>query len=118
MGNRQKFKAPVFTHRPGGKNTDHSAASGWLANVVSAVKTGTPAALKRLTIAYHGVPPHMQDLNEPTETRPSVAPTEPQDVPDADDMVRTINAESLPIAAGGSMRRQQNPDLVFGKAKP
>jgi hypothetical protein len=112
----QKFKPPVFTRRAGYKNTDHSAASGWLAKVIAAVKDGTPAALKRHAIAYHGVPPHMQDdLNAPTEPRPSVAPTEPQDVPDADDMVRTIDATQFPTAAGGSMRRQQNPDLVFGK---
>jgi hypothetical protein len=112
----EKFKPPVFTRRAGYKNTDHSAASGWLAKVVQAVKDGTPAVLKRLPIAYHGVGPHMQDdLNTPPEPRPSVAPSEPQDVPDADDMVRTYSAEQYPTAAGGSMQRQQNPDLVFGK---
>jgi hypothetical protein len=95
----QKFKPQVFTRRPGGKHTDHSA--GWLADVVSAVKTGTPDAHKRLTIAYHGVPPHVQDdLSAPIAARPSVAPTEPQDVPGADDQVRTLAPGNMPIHPG------------------
>lgn len=113
----QKFKPPVFTRRAGYKNTDHSAASGWLNKVVANVAAGTPDAIKRLPIAYHGNAPHLQDdLNTPTEPRPSVAPTEPQDIPEVDPSeTRRIDATAPPVAAGGSMRRQQNPDQVFGK---
>jgi hypothetical protein len=107
--NLQKFTAPVFTRRPGGKNTDHSAASGWLNNIVSAVKAGTPDALKRLSVEYHGVPPHMQDVNESVSARPSVAPTEPQDVPDANDMVRKIDPTPYPTAVG-----HHSPNLKAG----
>jgi hypothetical protein len=32
--------------------------------------------------------------------------------------LRTVSDQSYPVAGGGSMKRQQNPDLVFGKAKP
>jgi hypothetical protein len=106
--NLQKFKPSVFTRRPGGKNTDHSAASGWLNSVVAAVEAGTPEVLKRLTVAYHGIPPHM-DLDESVAARASVAPTEPQDVPDANDMVRKIDATPYPTAVG-----HHNPNLKAG----
>jgi hypothetical protein len=36
----------------------------------------------------------------------------------ADLQLRTVSDQSYPVAGGGSMKRQQNPDLVFGKAKP
>jgi hypothetical protein len=95
----QKFKPAVMSRRPGGKHTDHSA--GWLADVVSAVKAGTPAALKRLTIAYHGAPPHVQDdLSAPIAARPSAAPTEPQDIPGVDDQVRTVSDTPYPTTFG------------------
>jgi hypothetical protein len=99
MARSQKFKAPVFTRRPGGKHTEHDA--GWLDSIVSAVKAGTPAALKRLAIAYHGIAPHYQDdLSGPIVARPSVMPTEPQDVPGADDQVRTLAPGNVPNAFG------------------
>jgi len=94
----QKFKPPVFTRRPGGKHTEHDAA--WLGNVVSAVKDGTPDAHKRLAVAYHGVPPHLQnDLSEPIAARPSVEPGEPHDVPDAD-VVRKVDSTPFPTTHG------------------
>jgi hypothetical protein len=98
----KKFKPPVMTRRGGGKNTDHSAASGWIDKVVSAVKAGTPAELKRHPIAYHGNPPHVEDA--PVEPRPSVAPTEPQDVPGADDMTRKIDPTPYPTTHGHKPR--------------
>ncbi len=96
----QKFKPAVMSRRPGGKHTEHDAA--WLADTVSAVKTGTPDAHKRLTIAYHGVPPHTQDdLSAPISARPSAAPTEPQDIPGTDDQVRVIDTgNNVPDAHG------------------
>ena len=101
MARKEKFRVPVFTRRPGGKHTEHDAA--WLADTVAAVKTGTPDAHKRLTIAYHGIGPHLQDdLSAPISARPSAAPiTEPADVPNADDQTRHIDpADNVPIAHG------------------
>jgi hypothetical protein len=96
--NLQKFKPAVMNRRPGGK-TPHDA--GWLAGVVSAVKNGTAAELKRLSIAYHGVGPHMQDdLSAPIEARPSVEPAEPQDIPNVDDQVRTVDDKPYPTTFG------------------
>ena len=89
MTSSPKFKAPVFNRQPGGKENIHDG--GWLARVVNAVKSGTPAALKRLVVAYHSIPPHMQDVNEPISARPSVAPAETADVPNADDTTRPIS---------------------------
>ena len=101
MATGKKFKPPVMTRRAGFKNTDHSAASGWLDSVVNAVKAGTAAASHRLAVHYHGNPPHLQnDLSEPIAARPSAEPAEPQDVPDADDMVRKLDATAYPAAHG------------------
>jgi hypothetical protein len=92
--NLQKFRAPVFSRQPGGKENDHSAASGWLTRVVNAVRVGTAPAIRAArTIAYHGVLPRLEnDMTKPIEARPSSAETisEPVDVPGADDMVRKI----------------------------
>jgi hypothetical protein len=101
MATKAKFKPPVMTRRAGFKNTDHSAASGWHDNVVSAVKAGTPAELKRHPIAYHGNPPHVQDdLSAPIEARPSAIPAEPQDVPGADDQTRKVDPTPYPTTHG------------------
>jgi hypothetical protein len=105
----QKFKIPVMTRRAGGKHTEHHA--GWLADVIAAVKVGTLGP-KRHAIFYHGVPPHLQDPNEPPEPRPASAPLEPVDVPGADDQTRHVDPTPYPTAAGGSMKRQQNDFLA------
>jgi hypothetical protein len=100
----QKFKPPVFTRRAGGKHTEHDAA--WLGTVIANVKNGTDAAVKRAApIAYHNIPPH--DGEVPPGPRPSVAPTEPADVPGADDQTRPIDPTPYPTAGFGSMKRQQ-----------
>lgn len=101
MATKTKFQPPVMTRRGGGKHTEHDAK--WIGDVVAAVKSGTPDAIKRLPIAYHGVAPHMQtetDMNEPIAARPSAEPAEPADVPDADDMTRTLDATALPTSHG------------------
>lgn len=95
----KKFKPPVMTRRGGFKNTDHSPASGWIDKVVSAVKAGTPAELKRHPIAYHGNPPHVVEDVAPGP-RPSVEPVEPQDVPGADDQTRKVNPTPYPTTHG------------------
>jgi hypothetical protein len=94
----KKFQPPVMTRRGGGKNTDHSAASGWIEKVAKAVTDGTPAEIHGLPVAYHGRAPHTEDV--PVEARPSVEPSEPRDVPDADDMTRKIDATPYPTAHG------------------
>jgi hypothetical protein len=94
----KKFKPPVMTRRGGGKNTDHSAASGWIEKVANAVKAGTPAELKGHPVAYHGQAPHVEDV--PPGPRPSVEPSEPQDVPGADDQTRKIDPTPYPTTHG------------------
>ena len=93
----QKF---AFTHKPGGKNNFHGA--GWINGVVSAVKAGTAPALKRLSIAYHGIGPHLQDdLSEPLLARPSAEPVHPVDLPNVQgDQLRTVDATPLPTTHG------------------
>jgi hypothetical protein len=103
MATHPKFKPPVFMHgRAAHKNTDHSNASGWLDGIVNALARGTPAALKRLSIAYHGVGPKMQDdLSAPIFARPAAIPADPQDVPNIDPpQTRRVDPTSYPIAHG------------------
>jgi hypothetical protein len=99
-----------MTRRAGFKNTDHSPASGWLDKVVSAVKAGTPSALHRIAIGYHGNPPHFQDdLSAPIEARPSAIHAEPQDVPSTDDQTRQVSAEPYPAANKGANKGPKVP---------
>jgi len=98
MGKSKKFSPPVMTRRGGGKNTDHSSASGWIEKVAQAVKDGTPAEFHGVPIAYHGNPPHVEDAT--VEARPSVEPSEPRDVPDADDQTRKVSSEPYPTTHG------------------
>jgi hypothetical protein len=88
-----KFTPPM-SREAGGKSNIHD--SGWLAKIVNAVKAGTPNAVKRLVVLYHGVPPKMQDINEPISARPSSAPVASADVPGADDLGRDVSG-SPPI---------------------
>jgi hypothetical protein len=97
MAAAKKFKPPVMTRRGGGKNTDHGP--GWIDKVVSAVKAGTPAELKGHPVAYHGNPPHVEDIAP--GPRPSVAPTEPADLPGAaDDQTRHVDPSPFPTTHG------------------
>jgi len=92
----QKFKPPVMTRRGGGKHTEHDAK--WIGDVVSAVKNGTAAELKRHPISYHGQAPHIEEIAP--GPRPSVAPVEPSDVPGADDQTRKVDPTPYPTTHG------------------
>lgn len=101
MAAHPKFRIPVMTRRAGYKNTDHSAASGWLDSVVNAVKAGTAKASHRLAVHYHGQPPHLQDdLSAPIAARPSTIHADPQDVPNSDDQVRRLPPGNVPTHPG------------------
>jgi len=96
----KKFKEVFMRGRGAHKNTEHGVS--WLNGVLDAVRNGTPAALKRIAISYHGQPPHIQnDLSEPILARPSAEPVHPVDLPNVQgDQLRTVDATPLPKTFG------------------